>query len=320
MTANSVDVRSLERLQRFHAALAAFIRRFSGHISTLDAQYSRAYNYIERRHTALSSRVGDLEQILYEADEDSDISHLEEQLEEARSLLEETLECEVRVNAALARHQQQLARIHSLLRSGIPRGRTVLQRKIDALHDILGVIVHDVPVPGASIGQTSAAPTASSPGDSLSPDRGLVVAPRPYSAIMRFYPLPQGFRWIQLDEVAPLELAHARTIAESGKESFANMRKGFAILQQEILPALAKMTPDKAQECFREQDVSAPRSDGLFRQNVFSAFFGQRAPEVIRLEKRRSDDFYSVINGYHRLHVAIELGWEAIPANAVEVD
>jgi hypothetical protein len=256
--------------------------------------------------------------MLYEADEDSDTSYVEEELEEARAQLEEATECEMRAKAARIRYRQQSVRIQALLQSGIPQGQSFLQSKINALHEILSVTLNDGSSPGASMGQASAIPSASSPGTAAAP--GMMVEPRPYSTIMQFYPLPEGFRWIQLDQIAPSELAHARAIAKSGKESFTNMRTGFAILQQEILPALTKMSSAKAYEYFCEQDANSPRSDGLFRQNVFSAFFGQRAQEFIRLEKKRSDGFYSVTNGYHRIRVAMELGWKAVPANAVEVD
>lgn len=318
MTSHSADVRSLERIQQLHAALAVFIQRFGRHVSALAARHSRSCDHIERKHTAFSCRVADLEEMLYEADEDSDTSYIEEELEEARTQLEKAIECEMRAKAARARYHQQSVRVQALLQSGIPQGQSFLQSKINALHEILGVTLNDGSSPGASMGQASAIPSTSSPGIAAFP--GMMVEPRPYSTIMQFYPLPEGFRWIQLDQIAPSELAHARAIAESGKESFANMRKGFAILQQEILPALTKMSSDKAHEYFREQDASSPRPDGLFRQNVFSAFFGRQSQEFIRLEKRRSDGFYSVTNGYHRIHVAMELGWKAIPANALEVD
>ncbi|MBZ5506409.1 MAG: hypothetical protein LAO78_13190 [Acidobacteriia bacterium] len=316
----SADVRSLERLEQFDAALAEFIKRFGRHVSALEAQHSRACDYIERRHTALSSRVADLEELLYAADEETDTYEIEQELEEARSQLEEAIDCELRANEARARYRREAARIHGLLQSGIPQGRSFLQRKIEVLHEILAVAMPESSSPGASTGDVSAGVAAapSSPAGAAAAPR-MIVEPRPYSSIMEFYPLPQGFRWVRLSEIAPSELERAGTIAESGKESYANMKKGFAILQQEILPALSKMSSDQAYEYFREQDVSAPRADGLFRQNVFSAFFGRRAPEVIRLEKRRSDGSYSVVNGYHRIHVAMELGWKAIPADAVEV-
>jgi hypothetical protein len=51
-------------------------------------------------------------------------------------------------------------------------------------------------------------------------------------------------------------LERARTIAESGEESFPNMKKGFVILQQEILPALSKMSSGQTYEYFRARDVS----------------------------------------------------------------
>jgi hypothetical protein len=314
----SVDVGDPERLQQFHAALAEFITRFGQQVSALEVQHSRASEFLERRHTALASRVADLEELLSTADEDTDTWAIEQELEEAQSELEETIECKVRANAARTRYHQQAARIRGLLQSGIPQGRSFLQRKIDVLHEIVAIAPPEISTAGGSIAATSATAGAapSSAGAGASP--GLIVEALSYSSIMEFYPLPQGFRWIRLDQIAPAELEPARNIAESRKESFANMKKGFAILQQEILPALSKMSSDQAHDYFRSQDVSAPRADGLFRQNVFSAFFGRSAPEVIRLEKRRSDSSYTVVNGYHRIHVAMELGWKAVPANAVE--
>ena len=152
MTPSSADVRSLERLQQFHAALAEFARRFGQRVSALEVQHSRACDFIERRHTALGSRVADLDEFLSTADEETDTWEIEQELEEAQSELEEALECEIRANAARTRYHQQAARIRALLQSGIPQGRSLLQRKIENLHEVLAI-----PLPETSSGRGSMA-------------------------------------------------------------------------------------------------------------------------------------------------------------------
>jgi hypothetical protein len=317
---NSIDLRSLERLKDFHNALVQFANRADGRISRLESQFSRARDYLSKKHTAFSHRVDMLEQMLYQADEECDTSQIEEKLDEARADLDRAIQCEAHVDAAESRYRQHLARVQAVLRSGIPEARNMLERKIGQLHDVLGVPVNHAPGRNSSVGSILSSAAMNSLEEVQSSDHQFATEPRPYSPIMQFYSLPSGFRWISLDSIAPADLEKARIIPESKKTSFAEMRKGFAVLQQEILPALASMSASQAYERFAAEDASAPRPDGLFRQNVFAAFFGGPGKANIHLEKKRSDSFFTVIDGQHRIRVAMELGWEAIPAEAVEVE
>lgn len=319
MSDKSVDVRSVQQLEHLCAAIGQFAERFEMHVSSLQTECMSARDHVVRRRAALGNRVEMLEQMLAEAAADDDTSDIAASLDDARDLFDKALDWEVRVQQAEGRYRVQLVKMNSMLHSSIPTAKAVLTSKIDQLYEILAVRPKNFAAAGPrnAGGVASVVPAGRTAATSI--DSCQTAELRPYTPFMQFYTLPKGFRWVRLNEVLPEELDRARNIPESPKISFGDIGKGFAILQREILPALMNMQSGSAYEYFIKQDADAPRPDGLFRHNVFAAFFGRHAPEYIRLSKRSTDSGYSVVNGYHRIRVALDLGWEAIPAEAVEV-
>jgi len=81
---------------------------------------------------------------------------------------------------------------------------------------------------------------------------------------------------------------------------------------------------DRLEETFAEnsayffsldQQAGVSYANGLLR--VYEAFFGS---EPIHLSRVKGAPQWTVGNGRHRILVAKELGWKAIPAQTVEVE
>jgi hypothetical protein len=94
------------------------------------------------------------------------------------------------------------------------------------------------------------------------------------------------------------------------KVSPQEVRRGFQTLEKDVKPAVAKgATGDD----FRVLDQNRGQEYANGSQRVYDAFYGN---DSIRLEKVGNQ--YRVINGYHRLFIAKEMGIELVPARVIE--
>ncbi len=119
----------------------------------------------------------------------------------------------------------------------------------------------------------------------------------------------KGIQNVAVDQIN-LEDSWVRGEQDFHKVSPQEFRRGFQVLEKEVKPAVAK---GAIGDDFYHQD----RARGLEYQNgsekIYDAFYGQSS---IRLEK--IGDQYHVINGYHRLYIANEMGIEMVPARVIE--
>jgi hypothetical protein len=92
----------------------------------------------------------------------------------------------------------------------------------------------------------------------------------------------------------------------------AEMERGFAILQRDILPAIKQCGADS--DYFYELDRQSGQSPNRGLQSVYDAFFGG---EPITLDSGLDGAGYNVTSGRHRIKVARELGWPAVPAKLI---
>jgi hypothetical protein len=94
------------------------------------------------------------------------------------------------------------------------------------------------------------------------------------------------------------------------KVSHAEMVEGFRKLQEEVRPAVAQGAEG---DYFSRLDQERGLDYEHGYRRVYDAFYGD---DAIRLDK--VDDTYTVVNGYHRLAVAQELGLRTVPARVIE--
>ena len=88
------------------------------------------------------------------------------------------------------------------------------------------------------------------------------------------------------------------------------IRKNFGTLRRQVLPFLAR-NPGADAEVFRELDGYTEDRKPKARQKTYEAFFGA---QPIILAGPLSDGTFSVTSGRHRIKVARDMGWSAVPA------
>jgi len=94
------------------------------------------------------------------------------------------------------------------------------------------------------------------------------------------------------------------------KVSHEKMIEGFRKLEEEVRPAVAKGANG---DYFSRLDDERGLDYEHGYRRAYDAFYGD---DAIRLDK--VDETYTVVNGYHRLAVAQELGLRAVPARVIE--
>jgi len=131
------------------------------------------------------------------------------------------------------------------------------------------------------------------------------------------YAMPAGYHWIPLEEIRQEEVLSKN---EFRKVDRATMVRGMAALPVVLEQMQGRLALGRAEisSYFRRLDRQAGRSYEEGLQRVYDAFFGN--DDHIRLSRFRGDPFWAITNGRHRIQIARELGWRAIPAVAEEVD
>ena len=124
-------------------------------------------------------------------------------------------------------------------------------------------------------------------------------------------PLPSGFRWVSLEHISRRDDLGADEGFKKVNES--DMRRGFGTLRRQVLPFL-ESHPEANSHSFLEADGYTPEGAPKPRQQVYEAFFGQGA---IALDGPSPDGIFSVTNGRHRIKVARDLGWTAVPVSII---
>jgi hypothetical protein len=126
--------------------------------------------------------------------------------------------------------------------------------------------------------------------------------------------LPPGFVWVDLSQINRRD--DLREDERFAKVSESDVRRGFGTLLRKVLPYLNKeptVTSDTIGMLDGQSEKGTPRS----MQTVFDAFFGS---EPIVLDRNYADGTFSVTNGRHRIKVARDLGWPAVPAKIMGTD
>ncbi|MFX1355112.1 MAG: hypothetical protein ACFFGP_14250 [Promethearchaeota archaeon] len=119
----------------------------------------------------------------------------------------------------------------------------------------------------------------------------------------------RGIQDVSVDHV-DLSDSPVQDAGDFHKVSHEEMVDGFRKLEEEVRPAVAK-SADADDFSRLDEDRGLDYEHGYRR--VYDAFYGNNS---IRLDK--VGDSYSVVNGYHRLAVARELGLKTVPARVIE--
>ncbi len=299
---------SLDALLRLDSALGSYATGARHALAAIRADF-------ERRHRALHDLEDDARyelerlQATYDgAGEDDDLESLTQECDGAAERLAEIRRWTDDVDSQHSTLNVREAACGEVLQRSVPRAQAFLREKIDQLHQYEAVRL-DAFVPAQSSASAQAIPVPQIPASNAT--AADISGPR----MLRERPLPRGFRWVALSEIdLTKQLEGVGGSEDFLKVPYDEMRQGLADLRDEILPAMEANGGRRA-DYFRDLDQRAGRqyADGL--QRVYEAFFGEG--DFIYLV-RRPDGTLDLINGRHRLKVAKDLGWDAIPAQVRE--
>lgn len=226
------------------------------------------------------------------ADEKAEAAWLLRVAEERLSLIRRW---QGRAEEACQRYQGVARQFEGTANEHIPRAQSNLRTKHDEAAAYLAAQMEgDVPVT-----QRAPAPPPSQAASATSEAARL-------DSIVQF-PLPPGFRWVSLEHIS----RHDNLAGDEGfdKVSENEMRRGLGTLRRQVLPYLANH-PNANSLTFLELDGWTAEGGPKSRQKVYDAFFGD---EPIVLDGPYPDGTFGITNGRHRIKVARDLGWTAVP-------
>jgi hypothetical protein len=219
----------------------------------------------------------------------------------AEARLDRVRDLQSDLEAQCVSFRAEIAPLRRLAADGLPGASEELGRLVDALYGIRAV------QPPGTLAEPAAAPVAQTPATTSSPS---AVEPAAYDGTGQ--PLPRGFVWVPIDEIRSRELLELPTRAEFRNIAYDEVVRGFETLRRSVLPAIRPGGGiDPSLEAgWGAADLAADP------HNIFQGFFGS---EQIHLS-RRAGMKYGIVNGRHRIRVALDLGWTAIPASIDEVE
>ena len=192
------------------------------------------------------------------------------------------------VGQAAASYRGQAQRLSQKLSSDLPKGHAFLQRKISELQGYL---------------KAASAPSASSGHSTSSPQAGN-ARPAPVTGARANAPVQS----ISVDQI-DLSDSPITGTGDFHKASAQEMVEGFHKLQDVVAPAVAGGADG---DYFSQLDAAQGLDYSNGYRCVYDAFYGDGA---IILEKVGNS--FQVLNGYHRLFVAGQLGVKSVPAKVV---
>lgn len=119
----------------------------------------------------------------------------------------------------------------------------------------------------------------------------------------------QGIQDVPVDKI-DMSDSPVQDTGDFQKVSHEEMAEGFRKLEEEVRPAVERGADG---DYFYQLDQECGLDYEHGYRRVYDAFYGDSS---IRLDK--VDDTYDVVNGYHRLAVARELGLKTVPARVIE--
>lgn len=295
------NVGSLQTLQDLVTALKDFSRRRRELFDDLEAPLSRRIERLEDRREAWERELNHRRDDYESADEEDDQHYLQMQVEEAEENLQQAERWLDRVREA-AIFYTRCAR--SLSAGDDERAIAFLQDRIAELEKYLAIKV-DSGVTGSSF---------SFEGPGILPNALGALEQTISSGFESITEsiLPPGFTWVPLSSIGAEEMANLPSDDDYPKVPKAEMQRGFEVLRRDVLPAIQMGVADR--DYFTRLDQEAGREYECGALRVYEAFFGD---EPITLDRKLNGVEYGITSGGHRIKVAREQGWPAVPAKLI---
>ncbi|MDB5073668.1 MAG: hypothetical protein JWM87_4779 [Candidatus Eremiobacteraeota bacterium] len=292
----SVQVRS-ESLAKLELAIGRFANRCGERMNAADNVIRRIDDSLLTRRRQLRRTVERLEDAIARARDDEDTGALEHRLDDAQTALQTVERHQHALDDAVERYRREARNLEHVTTGTTLAARAYLRGLIDDLAAYFAVRPD-----GMGGARERGAPVADCDGGVR--DTRAAYDPTAFA-------LPDGFRWVRIMEIDISELAGIRDASAFAKTPYAEMRRGFNVLRCEVLPRMNDAQNPARDDDFARHDAASgtPYEHGL--QRVYEAFFGA---DAIRLERADDGVPFGVTNGRHRIKVAIDAGWDAVPA------
>ena len=301
---------SPERLADLESSIRRFGARSADGLAAVCAEFEQRRRALADQEEEARCEVDRCRRALEDQDDNQQDDGAEADLEEAEARLEGIRRWTGEVDERFGWFGREAARFQGLLEDRVPAAACFLQEKVGHLRDYhaIGLDQPDVAAGPSPLGATVPAP-GSAPCNDRKDD---LVELR-----LADYSLPRGFKWVPLSEIdLPKELEGLSSREDFRKVPYEAMREGCLRLKNEVLPRLQLPMTGSANDCFRELDSArgVPYSEGLLR--VYEAFFGQH--DFVYFVRRTPGGPLDIVNGRHRVKMAVDLGWDAVPAQVKE--
>ena len=301
---------SPERLADLESSIRRFGARSADGLAAVCAEFEQRRRALADQEEEARCEVDRCRRALEDQDDNQQDDGAEAALEEAEARLEGIRRWTGEVNERFGWFGREAARFQGLLEDRVPAAACFLQEKVRHLHDYHATGLDQ---PDIAAGPSPPGATVPAPGKAPPTDR----RDGPGEVRLADYSLPRGFKWVPLSEIdLPKELEGLSSREDFRKVPYEAMREGCLRLKNEVLPRLQLPMTGSANDCFRELDSArgVPYSDGLLR--VYEAFFGQH--DFVYFVRRTPSGPLDIVNGRHRVKMAVDLGWDAVPAQVKE--
>jgi len=297
---DNAHVRSTEALIDLADAFGRFASEGDRLTCDLQREIGDRYIALQEKEDAARDQVEACISGLESADED-DSGYWSDELDDARRRLRFIRHRRRQVDEEYSRFRALAAGALRTI-SQAPRARAFLLEKIEELRTYHSIVldVGDRPAPQAALAAQPRVPVPVDGGTSLSQ-----------------FKLPAGFAWVRLADI-DLEggLEAVEGPSDFKKVSHEQMLDGFEKLRRTVLPGMENVGRPSS-SIFQSHDAASRASYDEGVQRVYDAFFGSQ--DFIYLERGREQDRFDIMNGRHRIMVARDLGWEAIPARVKDM-
>jgi len=293
------EILALDRLDDLVTALATFASKASDALTAMSEEFLRQQRDLDEREDEARGEVRHWAEALQCAEDDAERESCAYSLSEAQERLSRIRGWQARVREESSAFAAQETRFERLLDQALPKSQEFLTTRIGHLRTY-GAVQLELDTGAATPGCVS---------ESAPQSAGAVSSPDPEK--LTDHPLPDGFVWVPLTEISKTRLAEITSEEDYRKVPYATMVAGLRRLAAEVLPRLRQDPNALDRDTFHGLDQAAGESYENGLERVYEAFF---CKDYIYLERPRDQETFEIANGRHRIRVAQDLGWEAIPA------
>ncbi|MCL4488664.1 MAG: hypothetical protein M1570_11115 [Chloroflexi bacterium] len=207
------------------------------------------------------------------------------------------------VNREATAYRDQVVCMTRMCERVLPGGASFLHYKVEKLQDYLVASASPAgsSAPPSSISSTGGVSSSvtSSPAMGALASTGLAAAPGSSPWVC------EGIQSVSVDAIS-LADSPVTGLADFHKVSAQEMTEGLAKLQNVVMPAIAQGADA---DYFSQLDASQGLDYASGYRRIYDAFYGQGAIVLNKVGNQ-----YQVVNGYHRLFLADQLGMKNLPA------